>query len=77
MGKHNRLEDLLVEVGANPKEEKGAYPAYLAKIGKNVVVISHIGTIYRVEFLLNFKLDNLLFTSFEELREWVRENATL
>jgi hypothetical protein len=73
----NRIEDLLEEVGAKPKREKSPYISYLAKIGNNVVVISEIGTVYRVEFLMNFKLDNLLFPTFEELREWVRSNATL
>ena len=73
----NRIEDLLEEVGAKPKREKSPYISYLAKIGNNVVVISEIGTVYRVEFLMNFKLDNLLFPNFEELRKWVRSNATL
>jgi hypothetical protein len=38
-----------------------------------VVVISEIGTVFRVEFVMNFKLDNLLFATFEELRNWVKE----
>jgi hypothetical protein len=69
----NRLEDLLDEIGANPKREKSPYMSYLAKVGDNVVVISEIGTVFRVEFVMNFKLDNLLFATFEELRNWVKE----
>jgi hypothetical protein len=69
----NRLEDLLDEIGAKPKREKSPYMSYLAKIGNNVVVISEIGTVFRVEFVMNFKLDNLLFENFEELRNWVKE----